>query len=106
MSKHVIRKGLSSTGSKVHIKVSQGNDYVIQRLAELTAEAIRIAAQADTGTNVFTTNNPDVLHEYKQYDTPQVVSVFSASGEQHEDTLMAEGEGVMKIISDQGRIMR
>ena len=56
--------------------------------------------------NVSATNNPDVLHEYKPYTNPHVVGVFSASGEQHEDTLMAEGEGIVKVISDQGTIMR
>ena len=106
MSKHVIRNGLSNTGSKVHIKVTPSNGYVIRRLAELTAEAIRIAAQADTGTNVSASNNPNVIHEYKPYDTPHAVGLFSASGEEHEDTLMVKAEGVMKMISDQGTIMR
>jgi len=106
MSKHVIRKGLSTADSKIHIKVTQGNGYVIRKLAQSTAEAIQIDAQGDTGVNVSVSNNPKVIHEYKPYNTPQAVGVFSASGEEHEDTRMAEGEGVMKMISDQGTIMR
>jgi len=101
MSEHVIRKGLSSTGSKVQIEVPKGSSHIVWKLMETTAKAIHIPAQADMSAYVSATNNPDILHEYKPYTTPQVLGVFSASGEQHEDTLMAEGEGIMKIMSDQ-----
>ena len=106
MSKHVIRKGLSTTDSKIHITVTKGNGFIIRKLVQSTLEAIQIKAQGDTGANVSASNNLEVIHEYKPYKTPQAVGVFSASGEEHEDTLMAEGEGVMKMISDQGTIMR
>ena len=69
------------------------------------AKTIIVPAQGDTGANVSATNNMSIIHDYFTYDTPAPVAVFS--GDKNEDmvTLEAVGQGVIKIISDQGSVM-
>jgi hypothetical protein len=60
-------------------------------------------AQGDTGANCSATDTIDVIHNYVEFETPQEVGVFS--DDKTGSTLQALGEGVIKIISDQGSIM-
>jgi hypothetical protein len=62
-----------------------------------------IAAQGDTGANCSATNTIDIIHNYKKFAVPQEVGVFL--GDETSTTLQALGEGVIKILSDQGSIM-
>jgi hypothetical protein len=60
-------------------------------------------AQGDTGANSSATDTIDIIHNYVEFETPQEVGVFS--DDKTGSTLQAVGEGVIKIISDQGSIM-
>jgi hypothetical protein len=62
-----------------------------------------MAAQGDTGANWSATDTIDIIHNYVEFETPQEVGVFS--DDKTGSTLQALGEGVIKIISDQGSIM-
>jgi hypothetical protein len=62
-----------------------------------------MAAQGDIGANCSTTDTIDIIHNYVKFETPQEVGVFS--DDKTGSTLQALGEGVTKIISDQGSIM-
>jgi hypothetical protein len=62
-----------------------------------------MAAQVDTGANCSATDTIDIIHNYVEFETPQEVGVFS--DDKTGSTLQALGEGVIKIISDQGSIM-
>jgi hypothetical protein len=62
-----------------------------------------MAAQGDTGANCLATDTIDTIHNYVEFETPQEVGVFS--DDKTGSTLQALGEGVIKIISDQGSIM-
>jgi hypothetical protein len=62
-----------------------------------------MAAQGDTGANCSATDTVDIKHNYVEFETPQEVGVFS--DDKTGSTLQALGEGVIKIISDQGSIM-
>jgi hypothetical protein len=62
-----------------------------------------IATQGDTGANYSATDKIDVIHNYKKFAVPQEVGVFS--GDETSTMLQALGEGVIKILSDQGSIM-
>jgi hypothetical protein len=65
--------------------------------------ATTMAAQGDTGANCSATDTIDTIHNYVEFETPQEVGVFS--DDKTGSTLQALGEGVIKIISDQGSIM-
>jgi hypothetical protein len=62
-----------------------------------------MAAQGDTGANCLATDKIDIIDNYVEFEIPQEVGVFSDN--KTGTTLHALGEGVMKIISDQGSIM-
>jgi hypothetical protein len=62
-----------------------------------------IAAQGDTGANCSATDTIDIMHNYRKFAVPQKVGVFS--DDETSTTLQALGEGVIKILSDQGSIM-
>jgi hypothetical protein len=62
-----------------------------------------MAAQGDTGANCSATDTIDIIHNYVEFETPLEVGVFS--DDKTGSTLQALGEGVIKIISDQGSIM-
>jgi hypothetical protein len=63
----------------------------------------RIPAQGDTGANCSATDMKEIIHNYEEFPFPQDVGVFS--DDETGSTLQALGEGVIKIISDQGSIM-
>jgi hypothetical protein len=63
----------------------------------------RIPAQGDTGANCSATDIKEIIHNYEEFAIPQDVGVFS--NDETGSTLQALGEGVIKIISDQGSIM-
>jgi hypothetical protein len=62
-----------------------------------------VDAQGDTGANCSATNMIDIIHNYRRFEVPQDIGVFS--GDESSTTLQALGEGVIKILSDQGSIM-
>jgi hypothetical protein len=62
-----------------------------------------IAAQGDTGANCSATDTIDIIHNYRKFAIPQEVGIFS--GDETSTKLQALGEGVIKILSDQGSIM-
>jgi hypothetical protein len=62
-----------------------------------------MAAQSDTGANCSATDTIDIIHHCVEFETPQEVGVFS--DDKTGSTLQALGEGVIKIISDQGSTM-
>jgi hypothetical protein len=62
-----------------------------------------VDAQGDTGANCSATNTIDTIHNYRRFEVLQNVGVFS--GNESSTTLQALGEGVIKILSDQGSIM-
>jgi hypothetical protein len=62
-----------------------------------------INAQGDTGATFSATDRIDIIHNYVEFAIPQEVGVFS--GDESGTTLQALGEGVIKILSDQGSIM-
>jgi hypothetical protein len=62
-----------------------------------------INAQGDTGANCSATDTIGIKHNYTEFAIPQQVGVFS--GDESGATLQALGEGVIKILSDQGSIM-
>ena len=70
-----------------------------------SAKTIIVPAQGDTGANVSAMNSMSSIHDYFTYDTLAPVAVFS--GDKNEDmvTLEAVGQGVIKIISNQGSVM-
>jgi hypothetical protein len=53
--------------------------------------------------NCSATDTIDIIHNYRQFEVPQDIGVFS--GDESSTTLQALGEGVVKILSDQGSIM-
>ena len=50
-------------------------------------------------------NEKTIIHNYYEYDTPANVSVFSDESKTDVISLVAFGQGTMKIISDQGSVM-
>ena len=64
-----------------------------------------VPAQGDTGANVSTTNDMSIIHRYFEYDTPTEVAVFSDESKTDVISLKAVGQGIVKIISDQGSVM-
>jgi hypothetical protein len=62
-----------------------------------------INAQGNTGANCLATDTIDTIHNYVEFTIQQEVGVFS--GDERGTTLHALGEGVTKILSDQGSIM-
>ena len=50
-------------------------------------------------------NEKTIIHNYYEYDTPANVSVFSDESKTDVISLVAIGQGTMKIISDQGSVM-
>jgi hypothetical protein len=62
-----------------------------------------VDTQGDTRADCSATNTIDITHNYRKFTIPQEVGVFS--GDESSTTLQALGEGVIKILSDQGSIM-
>ena len=69
-------------------------------------KTVIVPAQGDTGSNVSATNDKTIIHNYFEYDSPANVSVFSDEHKTEVISLVADGQGTMKIISDQGSVMR
>ena len=46
-----------------------------------------------------------IIHDYFKYDEPLDVGVIANETKQNVISLTAEGQGIMKIISDQGSVM-
>ena len=68
-------------------------------------KTVIVPAQGDTGANVSATNDMSIIHNYFKYDSPAPVAVFSDESKTDVVMLEAVGQGVMKIISDQGSVM-
>ena len=68
-------------------------------------KTVIVPAQGDTGANVSTTNDMSIIHNYFEYNSPAEVAVFSDESKTDVVSLQAVGQGVMKIISDQGSVM-
>ena len=61
--------------------------------------------QTDTGANISATNQRNLLHDYTPFAILEPVGVLSED-DTITHTFQAHGEGYMKIISDQGHIMK
>ena len=64
-----------------------------------------IPAQDDTGANVSATNSVSIIHNYFEYDKLVEVGVFLEETKK-DITLQVLGQGIMKIISDQGSVIQ
>jgi hypothetical protein len=62
-----------------------------------------INAQGDIRADCSATNAIDIIHNYVEFPIPQEVGVFSE--DENGKTLQSLGEGMIKIISDQGSII-
>jgi hypothetical protein len=92
--------GMKYFNSKKTIRNIDKNEHGIENENFTTT----IAAQGDTGANCSTTGTIDIIHNYIKFAVPQEVGVFS--DDETSTTLQALGEGVIKILSDQGSIMK
>ena len=68
-------------------------------------KTVIVPAQGDMGANVSATNDMSIIHNYFEYDSPAEVSVFSDESKTDIVSLVAVGQCIMKIISDQGLVM-
>ena len=86
--------------------INQINNHTIsgKSIVLPPVKTVIVPAQGDTGANVSAPNNMSIIHDYFKYDSPAPVSVFSGDSNTEVVTLEAEGQGVMKIISDQGSV--
>ena len=64
-----------------------------------------VPAQGDTGANVSATKDMSIIHNYFEYDSPAEISVFSDESKTDIVSLVVVGQGIMKIISNQGSVM-
>ena len=90
---------------KIGIKQISNNSTSGISLVLLPVKTVIVPAQGDTGANVSATNEKTIIHNYLEYDTPANVSVFSDEFRTDVISLLAVGQGTMKIISDQGSVM-
>jgi hypothetical protein len=106
-SSNAIRLQLATKRKTVHVKfqvkkmnrrTDKNENGVGNEIFTTTADA-----QGDTGANCSATDTIGMIHNYRKFAIPQEVGVFS--GDESSTTLQALGEGVIKILSDQGSIM-
>ena len=64
-----------------------------------------VPAQGDTGANVSATNDILIIHNYFEYYSPSKGIVFLDEPKTDVVSLVAVGQGIIKIISDQGSVM-
>ena len=86
--------------NQISNKSQSGQSFILPPV-----KTIIVPAQGDTGTNVSATNDMSIIHNYFKYDIPAPVTVFSDETKTDVVTLEAIGQGVMKIISDQGFVI-
>ena len=60
----------------------------------LPLKTVIVPAPSDTGANISVSNYKTIIHNFFEYDSPADVI-----------SLVAVGQGTMKIISDQGSVM-
>ena len=87
--------------------INQINNHTISGKSMVLppVKTVIVPAQGDTGANVSATNDMSIIHDYFKYDSPAPVLVFSGDSKTDVVTLEAVGQGVMKVISDQGSVM-
>ena len=63
--------------------------------------------QGDTGANTSATDALQILHDYQEFEVPEIVGVFLQNNDSTEPTtLKALGKGYICLLSDQGTTMR